>query len=52
MTWHNRSLRSVARQKSPGMGVLEDWPRPREQNFVALALALAMLSSNTSLPNS
>ena len=37
MTWHNRSLRSVARQKSPGMGVLEDWPRLREQNFVALA---------------
>ena len=28
-TWHNRSLRSSRGKKSPWMGVLEDWPRPR-----------------------
>jgi len=28
-TWHNRSLRSSRGKKSAGMGVLEDWPRPR-----------------------
>ena len=32
-------------------GVIEDWPRPRGQNFVAVALALAMLFSNTFLGN-
>ena len=44
----------ASRGKSPGIDVLEDWPRSRghlEDYYVALALALAstMLSSNTSL---